>query len=405
MIEKFVKNSDHPELPSVRKSYGIVASIVGLIVNLLLAAAKIGVGLLMNVLSITADGINNLSDGASAMISLFSFYVTSKPADKEHPFGHARAEYMFSSLVALIIFYIGIQIGRQSIQKIQSPESLSINLTTFLLLIVSIFAKIFLFRFYRNIGNRIDSDMLHATSVDSLSDVISTAAVLLSIALFYFFEWNLDGWMGLFVSVLIIKAGVGILLSTMNRLLGTGPSEKDVKTIDDFINAYDGILGVHDLIVHDYGPGHKFITAHAEVDAKNDIVMTHETIDHIEQDAEEKLGVHLTIHMDPIVIDDPQTNKIKMRVETLVKEINPNYAVHDLRIGGSGHALALNFDVIVPIEDKQSDLNIQEQVERQVTRAFPSYQLKVIVSRDRSEQTQSIASSTVVAAKKERKKR
>lgn len=385
-IDRFVENADQTSSPAVRKRYGTLASITGLMVNMSLSAMKIAVGLFSGALSITADGVNNLSDAASSLVSLVSFYITSKPPDKEHPFGHARAEYLFSSVVALVILYIGITLFRNSIDKILNPTEIDFSLVIVFVLLASILAKLWLYRFYKGVGDKIDSEMLRATALDSVSDVMATSAVLVATLLFRFFQWNLDGYMGLFVSALILKSGIEILLSTMNRLLGDAPTKKDIEVLRDFITSYDGVLGIHDLIVHDYGPGHKFVTVHVEVNAKDDVIMSHETIDQIERDAEEKLGIALTIHMDPLIVDDPRTNEIKEDVLQAVLKVSPNYSIHDFRIIDSFEATNIVFDVLVPVDDKQSDVNIEEQIRKEIESLHKSYVPKITIDRDLTEQ-------------------
>lgn len=294
-----------------RKSYGNFATIVGLIINLILFASKMVAGIITNSVSIKGDAINNLSDSLSGIMSLLSFKISSKPADKEHPFGHERTEYIFSSIMSMVIIYIAYSLLKESVWKIINPENTLFTPVIAIILIISILAKLWQSKVYEKIGNKISSTLLIANSADSKADVLSTLAIFISFVLNKFLPFQVDGFMGVIVSILIFKSGYEILIDAANRILGEGATVKEAKQISDFVESYDHILGTHDLIVHDYGPNHVFASIHAEVDAKQDVMISHGIIDQIENDAITKLGLQLIIHMDPLIVDDERIIKFK----------------------------------------------------------------------------------------------
>lgn len=352
----------------MRKQYGNLSSLVGILVNILLAAGKMVIGALSGSIAILGDGINNLFDSGSAIISLISFQIASKPADAKHPFGHARFEYISSSLVAMLILYVAITLFRESVNKIIKPQDFQLEAVGILVLIISMLIKFWLYRFYKKIGNRINSDLILANATDSISDVLATGAILVALVLSPIVGINLDGPMGLVVSLIIFRSAIEILSETFNHLMGNAPSREEVKALEEVLLSYEGILGVHDMIIHDYGPGRKFVTVHLEVDARVDIIDSHELIDRIERDVEKEEGFQLTIHMDPLLTDDSKTNRLKEFTQRLVEEIDENYSVHDFRIIHSDRSTNLVFDVLVPASDKESDREIEEKIRKRIAR-------------------------------------
>lgn len=380
----FVKNHRAVEDPRVRSAYGTMVSITGMILNILLFAAKFTVGSLFGSVSITADAVNNLSDAGSQMISLISFRISAKPADREHPFGHARIEYVASMIVSFLILLIGIELMKESVSKILSPELPERSWVAVGVLGGSVLVKLWIGLFNRKIGKRIDSAVMRATAADSLSDAISTTAVLIStliLLLFPSLNVNLDAYMGVIVAVMILAAGVKILNETKNSILGEAPSDEIIKQITDLVESTPGALGIHDLTVHNYGPGHVIAALHVEVDGKVDVFESHDMIDNIEQALRREYNIEATIHMDPIVTDDELINALRRRVEATVKEIDPGLRIHDFRfVAGATHS-NLIFDLLVPYEVKLSNDDIRRAVADKISRIDPSYFTVVTVDR------------------------
>ncbi|MEG0854712.1 MAG: cation diffusion facilitator family transporter, partial [Angelakisella sp.] len=314
LIKTFVKDYENTKNMVVRQGYGRLGSLVGIVVNLLLFAGKFTVGTLFGSVAITADGVNNLSDAGSSVVSLISFRLAGKPADREHPYGHARIEYLAAMIVACLILVLGVELGKSSFEKILNPEAITFSMLMVGVLVFSIGAKLWLFFFNRNLGKRIDSEVMRATAADSLSDVMATTAVLISTLLSPILGYPLDGWMGVAVSAFILLSGINIIRDAMNKLLGDAPTQELVESIERFVVAYDGILGVHDLMVHSYGPGRCFASLHAEVSSREDILKSHDLIDNIERDILRREGVHLVLHLDPIVTDNAEMSAMREQV-------------------------------------------------------------------------------------------
>lgn len=350
LIRLFIKNADDVRLPEVRQKYGRMASLVGIVVNLMLFASKFAVGTAFGIISVTADAVNNLSDAGSSIISLISFKLSEKPADKDHPFGHARVEYLASSVVAVIILFIGFELGKASIDKVLEPDPVSFSALTAVVLLASISAKYWLYSFNKSLSRRVNSTMMQATAADSLSDVMATSAVLLSMVISPLIKFQLDGYMGIVVAVLIVLSGFSVMRETVDRMLGKGPGTELVDEIQDFIMKYDGVINIHDLLVHDYGPNRIFASVHAEVDAKVDILKSHDLIDNIELDLKREHNINLVIHLDPVVIDDEYVNSMKRLTEQIIKSMDPVLTFHDFRVvRGQTHS-NLIFDMIIPFE-------------------------------------------------------
>lgn len=380
----FIKDRDNVTSPRVRRAYGTMVSLVGMIANILLFAAKFTIGMLTGSVSITADAINNLSDAGTQIISFLSFRISAKPADREHPFGHARIEYVASMIVSFFVLLIGVELFKESLIQIFKPKPPEQSWVAVGILIGSIILKAWLGFFNRRIGKRIDSAVMRATAADCFSDVLSTLAVLLSaimLNLFPSLTLNLDAYVGLIVSVMILVAGVKILIEAKNSILGEAPSDEIVKEITDLVENTPGVLGLHDLTVHNYGPGHIIAALHVEVDGKKDIFHTHDLIDNVERRLRQECGIEATIHMDPIVTDDARVTALRARVEESVREIDGSFRIHDFRfVEGNTHT-NLIFDVVVPFECQQSDDALRRAVSERIHQIDPTYFSVITVDR------------------------
>ena len=380
----FVKNNREVTDPHVRRSYGTLVSVVGIILNLILFAAKFTVGTLFGSVSITADAVNNLSDAGSQIISLISFRISAKPADREHPFGHARIEYVASMIVSFLILLIGFELIKESISKILDPVLPERSWVAVGVLGGSILVKLWLGLFNRKIGKRIDSTVMRATAADCLSDALSTTAVLISTLILLLFPsvtLNLDAYMGVIVAIMIMIAGAKILNETKNSILGEAPSHEIVEQITNIVESTPGVLGIHDLVVHNYGAGHVIAALHVEVDGKADVFETHDMIDNIERKLRHDCGIEATIHMDPIVTDDERVTRLRARVEAAVREVDPALRIHDFRfVEGATHS-NLIFDVAVPFELRRTDEELRRAIASQISRLDPTYFAVITIDR------------------------
>ncbi len=381
LVSLFVKNPDRIHDDAVRNQYGKLSSIVGIILNLALFAAKFTAGTLFGSISVTADAMNNLSDAGSSVISLVSFKLSSKPADKDHPFGHARIEYIASSIVAVIILLVGFELGKSSVGKIMDPDEIGFSILAVIILLLSIGVKFWLYRFNIALGRQIGSTMIQATATDSLSDVLATSAVLVSMLLSPIIHFQLDGYMGLIVSGLIIFSGYKVMRETMDRMLGKAPTADAIEEIDDFIKKYDGVINTHDLLVHDYGPNRIFASVHVEVDAKVDILKSHDLIDNIELDIRKARQVDLVIHLDPVVIDDPFVNKMRELAAATLAEIDPELRFHDFRVVKGITHNNIIFDMSVPFSYKMGEDELVTAVSRAIRKKDPSVRTVINVDR------------------------
>lgn len=362
LAKKTIKNYEEYDLPEVRKSYGNLTSTVGIINNVILFAFKFLAGTLTNSVSITADAVNNLSDAGSSIISLVSFKLSSKPADEKHPFGHARYECIASMLVALAILFLGIELIQTSIGKILHPQDIEFSWISIVILVLSISVKLWMYHYNKVYGDLLKSSIMEATAADSLSDCMATGAVLLSTILSPILHFNLDGYMGVIVAVFILIAGGGIVKSALDELLGQAPDEELVKQIQNKILSYDGVLGMHDLVIHDYGAHRTFASVHVEVDYKTEVLKSHDMIDNIERDFKETMDLEMVIHMDPIIIDDPLTNELKALIGDILKDMNELLTMHDFRIvPGETHTNVI-FDVVVPFQVKETNQELLDEL-------------------------------------------
>ena len=378
----FIRDHENTASPKVRAAYGTLSGIVGIVVNLLLFAGKFVAGTLSGSIAISADAFNNLSDAGSSIVSLVSFRIAAKPADRDHPFGHARIEYIASMIVSFLILIVGFEIVSDSVKKIISRESsLVFSVLSIVILSVSILAKLWLALFNYRMGKKIGSEVMRATAVDSLSDTVSTTAVLVATLIFRFTGLDIDAWVGLAVALLIFWAGIRILRETQNSLLGEAPVKEVTDAIDAIVSGYPAILGIHDLMIHSYGPGHSFASFHAEVDGADDVYESHDVIDEVERRIRDELSIVCTIHMDPINTDDALTTSLREETAELVREIDPGITIHDFRIVPGVTHTNLIFDVAVPFEVKMTVSEIKDAVSRKVRERHENYYAVVTVDR------------------------
>ncbi len=364
-----------------REKQGSLAGAVGIGVNILLFVIKLLAGLLSGSVAIMADAVNNLTDSGSSIIMLVGFRLSAKPADREHPFGHARIEYLCGVIVSFIVLFLGLELGRTSFMKILSPERAEFGPVALGVLVISILIKLWLCLFYTRVGKRIDSQSLLATASDSRNDVISTLVVLLGALITRLTSLDLDGFLGLMVAAFIIVSGVKLIMETADPLLGPAPKKELVQGIYEKIRSYEGIIGIHDLTVHSYGQGRTFASVHCEVPAEEDILISHDLIDNIERDFLEQEGIHLVIHLDPVITCDEKANALHEAVLSKVKELYPQSAIHDFRVvWGVTHSNVL-FDVAVPFSVADSDQQVKEQVSRAVEGLDPTYRAVLAVDR------------------------
>ena len=366
LIRRFVPDWQQVQRTDVRERYGTLAAAVGILSNIFLCIIKGLIGLFSGSIAVTADAVNNLSDAGSSVITLLAFKIAGKPADEEHPYGHARMEYISGMAVSFIIILLGLELMGSSFEKILHPEEVGVSALTYLVLIVSIAVKLWQGMFNRNLGKRISSEALQATATDSLNDVFSTGAVLLSTLVYQFTAIPIDGWVGMLVAIFITVSGVKLIMETGSPLLGQAPDPQMVRELEEKITAYDGVIGIHDLQVHNYGPGRVFATVHAEVPANRDILVSHDIIDNIEREVGHEMNLNLVIHMDPVVTDDERLNQLHAQVQQIVVGIDSNLSMHDFRaVFGPTHT-NLVFDVVVPPGFSLSDSELSRRIEQQV---------------------------------------
>ncbi len=381
LIHMFVKDYEETQNIKVRTVYGKMAGWVGIACNILLMTGKILTGILSGSVSILADGINNMSDAASNIITLLGFKMGSKPADQDHPYGHARYEYLAGLLVSVLIMIIGIELLKTGIQKIRNPEPVEMSWVLVGVLLGSILVKLWMAVFNRSIGKKIASETLMATAADSRNDVISTAAVLLASLISEWTSLELDGWMAVLVALFILYSGVGLVKDTLDPLLGKAPDPELVEHIREKIMTYPGILGTHDLMVHDYGPGRLFASVHVEMAAEEESLKCHDVIDTIEKDFLEQENLNLVIHFDPIVTSDEAVGNLRQWLGEAVTRIDKRLTVHDLRmVPGETHTNMI-FDCVVPHNFSMTDKELRQQIQALVTEEYPGYQCVITVDK------------------------
>lgn len=364
LLRTFIKNSDHSEDPKVRAAIGILSGIVGIVCNVLLCCGKLAVGIATGSVSITADAMNNLSDATSSVVTMLGFRLAERPADEEHPFGHARYEYLSGLAVSALILIIGVELAKSSLDKVLHPAAVEFGWITAAVLGGSILVKLWMSLFNTRLSKTIHSATLAATAADSRNDVITTSAVLLAALIEHFTAFRADGWMGLAVSCFILYSGVGLAKDTISPLLGENADPELREKIVDNIRACPKVLGFHDLMVHDYGPGQRFASIHVEMDRREDPMECHEIIDDLERECLKSHGVHLVIHYDPIITDDPELDRMHVRVEQLLHTYDIRLGVHDFRmVPGKGH-VNLIFDVVLPTDLRGQEADITAALEK-----------------------------------------
>ena len=378
----FIENSSDYKDQKVRSAYGYLCGIVGIVINIILFAGKFAAGLLSGSVAVTADAFNNLSDAGSSVISLIGFRLASQKPDPEHPFGHGRFEYIASLIISMIIILMGFELGKDSVGKIIAPEKVEYTALTFVILGVSILAKFYMFVYNRSVGKKIDSSTLKATATDSISDTVATFAVLLSAVLTATTQIVIDGWVGLAVAGFIMFAGISSVKETIDSLLGTPPDAEFCQKVQDIVLSHEGMIGIHDMLVHNYGPGRVFISLHAEVPSDGNFVEIHDTIDNIEHDIMRETGCLATIHMDPVDVRDELTAQMKQKVAEIIGSVDGCITFHDFRmVSGPTHTNVI-FDIVVPHDYKHSDDKIAGMIADKIHEADERFFAVIDVDKD-----------------------
>lgn len=359
----FIKNRHDYNNPIVRKAYGVLTGIVGIVLNIILCAAKFVAGILSGSISVIADAFNNLSDAGSSLISLIGFHLADMKPDSDHPFGHGRMEYISGLVVSMLILVMGFELGKSSVQKIISPQPIETDMVTIIILVVAILVKLYMHLYNRSYGNRINSSAMKATAIDSLSDVVATTVVLASVLVSKFTGFNIDGYTGVLVALFIFYAGIRSIKETIDPLLGQAPDPDFVKQIRDVVEEYPDIVGIHDLIVHDYGPGRRIVSLHGEVSEKGNMVELHDIIDRCERDISERLNCLVTIHMDPISINDARVDGMKQLILAKIHEHNSKITIHDFRIVDGPSHTNIIFDAVMPNDYKGNEKQLRKRFE------------------------------------------
>jgi len=377
----FIRDYNNYTDIEVRRKYGMLCSITGIFLNILLFGFKYFAGVISGSVAITADAFNNLSDAGSSVITLAGFKFTGLNPDNEHPFGHGRVEYIAGLIVSMAIILMGFELFLASARKIIHPADIDTGSLAYIILAVSVAVKVYMAFYNTGIGRKINSAAMKAAATDSLSDSVATSVVFLSMAVMEYTGYNIDGYAGVLVAVFILFAGYSAAKDTISPLLGTRPAKEVVDTIEKIIMSHEGILGVHDLIVHDYGPGRMMVSLHAEVPGDGNIYEIHNLIDHIENDLNERFNCDCVIHMDPVDVNDKRIAKLKCEVENLAKEAGTGISIHDLRIVPCQNYSSLMFDMIIPPEYHDKDIAIKEQVCRQIEEKYPEYRVNIKIDK------------------------
>ena len=362
LVRRFIKNYQDTKDANVRTSIGKLSGIVGIFSNLFLFVIKFVIGTIVHSVSIQADGVNNLTDAGSNIISILSFHLANKPADKDHPFGHERTETIASLFVGILILVLGFETAKESISKVIHPGSIDFRIASVIILLISIIVKFCMYAYNKKLSITYDSSLLEATALDSISDVCGTTAVLVSTLLSPVLHFNLDGYMGIVVSEIILYGAYGLLRDMINSLIGEAPDPELVHNIVDMIMAHPAILGVHDMMLHNYGPNKIFASAHVEVDSSKDIFETHDHIDNIEREVKENMNIDLVLHMDPVKVNDPETELYRAKVVEAIHQIDPKWGFHDFRIVSGPTHVNLVFDLVIPFEEKYTQEEIEEML-------------------------------------------
>ena len=362
LVRRFIKNYQDTKDANVRTNVGKLSGIVGIFSNLFLFVIKFMIGTIVHSVSIQADGVNNLTDAGSNIISILSFHLANKPADKDHPFGHERTETIASLFVGILILVLGFETAKESISKVIHPGSIDFRIASVIILLISIIVKFWMYAYNKKLSKTYDSSLLEATALDSISDVCGTTAVLVSTLLSPVLHFNLDGYMGIVVSGIVLYGAYGLLRDMINSLIGEAPDPELVHNIVDRIMAHPAILGVHDMMLHNYGPNKIFASAHVEVDSSKDIFETHDHIDNIEREVKENMNIDLVLHMDPVKVNDPETELYRAKVVKAIHQIDPKWGFHDFRIVSGPTHVNLVFDLVIPFEEKYSQEEIEDML-------------------------------------------
>lgn len=381
LIRCFIKNYNDTKNPHIRDSYGKLSGITGIIINVILCISKILTGIFFGSIAILADGVNNLSDAGNSIVTLIGFKLASKPADKDHPFGHARYEYIAGLLVSFLIMMLGFNLLKDAVIKIFNPDELNFSIITVVILIFSILLKLFMYSFNKTIAKKINSVTVMATAKDSLNDVVSTSGVLISVLIGGLWDIQIDAYAGLIVSGFVIYSGFGLINETLTPLLGEAPKEELVHLIETKIKTYPSVIGIHDLVVHNYGYNKCFATVHVEIPAKQDILYSHDIMDNIETAFLKTHNIHLVIHMDPVETDNKAVIELKSFVSDKIKELFPEFSIHDFRVAFGETHNNIIFDVLVPINCKLSDADIQNSMDKIVKEADPKNNAVVMIDK------------------------
>lgn len=382
LAKRLIADYDNPSSPKIRQAYGILCGAVGICFNLLLFAGKFFAGLISNSIAITADAFNNLSDAGSSVITLIGFHMAGQKPDLQHPFGHGRIEYVSGLVVAGAILIMAFELIKTSLEKIIHPEAVDFQPVSLIILAVSIGVKLYMSSYNRSTGEKIDSAAMKATALDSLSDALSTSVVLVASIIGHFTSLNIDGWCGIAVGLFIFYAGFQAAKDTLNPLLGQAPNPEFIQNIRDITLAHPEILGIHDMLVHDYGPGRQMVSLHCEVSASGDILLLHDAIDNIERELRSKLHCDAVIHMDPIQDQDEETVKIHHEVLELIHKINPIISIHDFRMVKGNTHTNLIFDVMIPVDYPTPPKVLTKQIELMVQEQHPDFYTVITVDRD-----------------------
>ncbi len=381
LIRLFIKNSDDVSNPAVRRAYGTLCSLYGVFLNVLLFAGKYFAGVLTGSVAIVADAFNNLSDAGSSVITLLGFALAGRKSDLEHPFGHGRIEYLTGLALSALIILMGFELGKSSVGKILSPEAIEVNLVSALILVASIAVKFYMLLYNKSVGRRINSSAMQATATDSLSDAVATTVVLASMGAAWLFKVNIDGWAGLLVALFIVYAGISAARDTLSPLLGQAPDPELVRAIAASVSAHPEIVGIHDMIIHDYGPGRSYVSLHAEVDGSGDIFALHDAIDLAEREIREKFNIFATIHMDPIDTKNPELAAMRKAVGDKLRELHPEITVHDFRMVPGPTHTNLIFDTLLPADYPESDEQAAEYIKSLVRANWENYYAVVTIDR------------------------
>ena len=379
LVRLFIKNYQETKNPAVREKYGYLGSVTGIVVNIILAAAKYFIGILTNSIAITADAVNNFSDSVSCIITLVSFKMANMKPDKEHPFGHGRIEYVAALIVGFLVELMGYELIKSSIGKIKNPEEVVFSVPAVIVLVLSIGGKLWLAVFNKYLGKAIDSAAMQAVATDSIGDITATSVTLIALILSLFTDLPIDGYMGIIVSLFILYAGFNILKESIGILLGTPPSKELVDELIEFIMSHDEILGIHDLVVHSYGATRTFASLHTEIAADGDLLSAHDTIDTIEKLVKEKFGIELVIHMDPIVTNDEKIESYYQLVHKTVKELDDELNIHDFRVVEGPVHTNFIFDVVMPYRFRLTESELKAEINDRIHAVNENFCLVITV--------------------------